>query len=194
MSLTHTLGKGLDAFDQLTFKIENGVRVIVVVVTVFVMFLISCDALARYLFNAPLFFTLDLVSHFLLPMIMLISAGSLLRRARHISVDFFAGLLPFRLYQFLIGVCFVAMLPVFWVMTIKVVEKSYESFVNDIVAIGIVPWPFWVEQAIYAVCLGILAMRVLHIALTNLVAALSGNAEMGVSLLPNHDHAEEEFE
>lgn len=185
--LVMALKRALDWIDGILSKLELGVTAFVPCVLVFTMFLISADALGRYLFNKPLFFTLDLVSHFFLPIIMLMVAGLVLRQARHISVDMFASLLPTRLYQAVLGICLAATVPVFWMMTYRVALKSAESFENDVVALGLIPWPFWVEQAIYAVCMGLLTARLFYVAATNLLAAASGRSEIGLSLLPDHE-------
>ena len=123
---------------------------------------------------------------------MLSTASLVLRQARHISVDLFATLIPTRLYQFLLGLSMAIAVPIFWIMTYRVAHGAIESFEQGKVALGLVPWPAWVEQAIYAVCMGLLVVRLLHIALANTAAAIFADPTIGISLVNEHDDEMEE--
>lgn len=182
----------LGLFDRFLMKIESLIFGFAACVLIFVTCIVAADALGRYLFNKPLFFTLELVSHFLLPIIMLMSAGLVLRSSRHISVDLFASMMPARLYLGLTGLALGAVVPVFWIMTYRVALTSYEKFEQGVSAIGVVPWPLWIEPAIYTLCMGLLTARLFHMAVTNLSAAVTGETNIGISLLHSHDQPLEE--
>lgn len=191
-ALTAAAAKLFNGADRLLTAIETALMAMIVVVMLGVMVLVAVDGLGRYLFNRPLYFTVDLVSHYLLPILMILPASLVLRRAGHISVDPVATLLPKRLYQALIGLALLATAVVVAIMTWRVLLASTESYTRGKVALGLIPWPLWAEQAIYVFCLGLLAARMLHVAATNLVAGLSGDPEIGISMLNPHDSPQEE--
>lgn len=182
----------LTLFDRLLTRIEKLVLGLAICAIFVAMFLISADALGRYLFNKPVFFTVDLVSYFLLPVIMLMSAGLVLRRAGHISVDLFASKMPLRFYQSLAGLALAAAIPIFGVMTYRVGFNSLESFEQGKVAMGIVPWPLWIEHAIYATAMGLMTLRLFHMAMANITAAITGESDIGISMIHSHDSPLEE--
>lgn len=186
------LQRFFNAFDSVMGKIEALVLSIAALVALVVMVVVSADAIGRYLFNQPLIITMDLVSRYLLPIIMLATASLVLRQARHISVDLFATLLPRRLHLLLLGIAMVLAIPVFWIMTWRVSLGAIESFEAGKVAYGLIPWPLWAEQAIYAVCMGLLLIRVVHIALANIAEAILPGCRVGHRLINSHEHSVEE--
>lgn len=184
--------KLLGLFDRIMGKVEWFILMIAAIAAIVVMFVVSADALGRYLFNKPLIITHDLVSRYLLPIIMLSMAGAVLRKARHISVDLFAMMMPQRLYRLLLGISLAVAVPIFWIMARRVAHTALQSFEQGKVTLGLVPWPIWIEQAIYAVCMGLLVLRLFQIALANLASAVLNAPDIGISLVNEHDDPVEE--
>lgn len=169
--------------DRTTSAIENFMMCIVVLVMICVMLLVSADGLGRYLFNKPLYFTVDLVSHYLLPVLFLFPASFVLRRAGHISVDIIALTLPRRLFRALIGLALASAVPVIWIMTSRVLHASIENYEMNQVTAGLIPWPLWAEKAVYVVGLGLLTFRLMHISLSNLFSAATGDSSSVVEMI-----------
>lgn len=189
---TMFLRTSLDVVDRFLNKLEKLVIGFTACVIIVVMFIVAADALGRYFFNKPLFFTVDLVSHYLLPIMMLMSAGLVLRRAKHISVDLFVSIMPPRLFQALSGLALAATLVVLGIMTYRLGITAMDSFEHGKVAAGIIPWPLWIEHTVYAVCMGLLALRTCHMAVSNLAAAVTGQPDLGISLIHTHESPLEE--
>lgn len=167
------MSKMLEHFDRVLFSLEKVFLNITVISLIGVMLLVACDALGRYFFNRPIIITIYFVSHYMLPLLMLLPASYVLRRSKHISVDLFSSMIPQRLSQFLIGVGLLLVMPVIWIMAYRVGISSVESFRDDKVAYGLIAWPFWVEQAIYCLCFLMLTARILHVGLSHIVSAMS---------------------
>lgn len=184
----------LDLLDRVLLSIEKVLLNITVVALIGVMLLVASDALGRYFFNKPIVITIFFVSHYVLPLLMLLPASYVLRRAKHISVDLFASMMPVRLNQGLIGLALLLVLPILWIMAYRVGHAGYESFRDGKVAYGLIAWPFWVEQAIYCVCFAMLTARTLQVALANIVSALGGDETTAISLLNKHDSPMEEVD
>lgn len=182
----------LRIYDRVISAIENALMLAVVLVMLVVMVLVSADGLGRYLFNKPVYFTVDLVSHYLLPVLLLLPASFVFRRAGHISVDIFALALPQRLFRALIGLATAAVVPVIWVMSSRVLQSSIESFEMGQVTAGLIPWPLWAEKAVYAVGVGLLTARVIHVSLSNLWGAISKDDAAVVDMINHHESPLEE--
>ncbi|PRX10749.1 UNVERIFIED_ORG: TRAP-type C4-dicarboxylate transport system permease small subunit [Martelella mediterranea] len=176
--------------DRLISVVERGMLWILCGVLFFMMVLISGDAIARYTMNRPFVFTVDLVTLYLLPATMLLPAGMVLRHGGQIGVDLFAMMMPRRLYSLLVCLGMLAAVPVFWTMTTSITKLARDSWSQDLVATGLVPWPIWSEQAIVALAMGLFTMRALHIALSQLIALVTGNEKAAISILPDDDERE----
>ncbi|AJE49117.1 TRAP transporter small permease [Celeribacter indicus] len=180
--------------DTAVRQVETVLLYLLCLVLFVMMVLIAADALGRYSMNRPLTFTVDLVTMYLLPAAMLLPAGLVLRRGGHIGVDLFAMMMPRRLYHALIGLGLLASAPIFWIMTHRIALMASDSLSQKLVATGMVPWPIWAEQAIFALAMGLFTLRALHIGVSQLVAAVTGDSAQAISILPDGDtreHSEE---
>ena len=186
------LERALGAIDTVLTRTERILTIFAAMVTLFVMVIVSAVAVGRYFFNSPLTFTVEMVSRFLLPIMMLLAAGLVLRAGKHISVDLFAAMLPLRVYHALVAAGLYATAAVFWIMATRVGEKALSDFENGKTSFGIIPWPLWIEPAIYFVCLTVMLLRLTHVATANTAAAVTGKAELAISKIDTHEFSLEE--
>lgn len=181
------MDKTLSAIEGIAIKVLCAVLFII-------MFLVAADAVGRYGWNRPLIFTVDLVTMYLLPATMLIPAGFVLRHGGHISVDLFVTLMPRRLYWAFLGVSLGGVAVVFWVMADNIGRLALENYHAKMVATGMIAWPLWLEKAVFALAMWMFTARLVHIGLSNLYAAISGNPMAAVPILPDpemREHVEE---
>lgn len=182
----------LGALDRLLNLVERAIMAVVSATLIIIMLMVAADAVSRYALNMPISFNYDLVQMYLLPLVMLMPVGLLLRRSGHISVDLFANLMPSRLRQFVLGVAFVASAPVFWVMSSKIGLQALESWELGLATTGVINWPVWPHQAVFCIAMCAMALRLAHIGLTNLVAFFTSRNDLEISVLPKHDDPAEE--
>ncbi|MBN9889318.1 TRAP transporter small permease [Salipiger abyssi] len=180
------------ALDTALSAVEKLIMAIVVVVLFLIMIFVAADALLRYTLNSPLIFSYDLVSMYLLPVAMLIPASFVLRRGGHISVDLFALMMPARMQQLLFGISTLACAPVFTIMFYRIMQSSLESYEHGLVTTGMINWPIWLHQAIFSVTTFAVAVRLVHIGITNLFAFVTGADKIAISVLPDHSDPLEE--
>ena len=181
-SSTHdSAGRGAMALiDRIISKMESVTLALACIALFAIMLLVFLDATLRYAFNSPLKFTTDAVTLYLISSALLLVLSYTLRHGGHINVDLFVHLMPARLYDLLIGITLLASLVVIAIMAWQVTSLTWESWQQNELMVGIYPWPLWLSKAIVGVSLIVLVIRLLHVALTHLIAAITGNSTIAI--------------
>ena len=186
------LARGFAAIDRTLAAVETAVMAAVVAGLFVIMAFVAADAALRYSLNRPLIFSYDLVQMYLLPAVMLLPAGYVLRRGGHISVDLFALMMPERLRRLLFGITLLAAAPVFGIMVWRIAGTTRHSYEAGLVTTGMINWPIWAHEIVFVfVTLGIV-LRLVHLGLADLVAFATGREGISISILPAHDDPLEE--
>ena len=164
--------------DRALTRIDRALLVLVCLLTLAIMFIVSFDALGRYLFNRPFGFTNDLISKYMLPAALFLVFSETLRKGDHINVGIFASLMPPRLSNLLLGIAFFLSALLASVVSIEIGEIAVVSWQRNIIAFGPYPWPKWLEEAIVVVSWAVLAVRLWHAGLAFSFAALINRPEL----------------
>ena len=170
----------MDAIDRAIGGVEIVALVVSCVALFTIMILVFFDAVLRYTLNSPLVFTADVVTLYLISCALLLVLSYTLRQGGHINVDLFVHILPTRLYDLLMAVALLLAFLVVGVMAYQVAALTWESWQQNEVMVGIYAWPLWLGKGIVAFSLVILAVRLLHIALTHLIAGVTGNPRLAI--------------
>ena len=125
------------------------------------------DVAMRYVFNAPLVWSYELISDYLMVAIFFLSIGATQRQGQHIGVDILTRRLPERLRSALACVTLLLMGGYITLMGLAGWDNFSEAWDNGDVLAGVIPWPRW--PALVLVPLGCLLL------LLRLIADLLGN-------------------
>lgn len=126
-----------------------------------VMVMIVCDVAGRYLLSRPLPWVYDVVSIYVINMIMYFMASEVLRTQSHIELDLQVRFLPPKAWGLLQALAWVAAAAVLALTTWVVAQSMVESFGKREVHPGLYEWPVWVEKATIVLGLGLLTLRIL---------------------------------
>jgi TRAP-type C4-dicarboxylate transport system permease small subunit len=168
--------------DRLLSRLECAALVIACAALFITMLLVFTDAVLRYTINMPLKFTMDIVTLYLLSAALLLVLSDTLRRGGHIGVDLFAKMLPRRAYHILIGFTTLCSAGAVGIMAYETTSLTWESWLKNELQVGIYAWPLWLSKAIVATSLVLLVARLLHIALSQLIAGATGDFAVAVSI------------
>ena len=142
----------------------------------FMMAVIVADVGGRYLFNRPLAWAYDIVSIYLLPLMVYLAIADAYRRNQHISVDLLYNLmdLPRKRLVRLVAtiVVVIAMVPITWLATGEAVSR----YRNDVVIAGSILWPTWIPAFFLAVGGALLILRAMLDGIALFMALLRGGA------------------
>jgi TRAP-type C4-dicarboxylate transport system permease small subunit len=178
--------------DRVIALLETATLVVACVALFAIMLLVFLDAVLRYALNSPLKFTADIVTLYLISCALLLVLSYTLRRGGHINVDLFVHIMPPRLYDALMGIVLVGATVVVGIMAYQVTVLSWESWQANELTVGIYAWPLWLSKATVAISLVILDLRLLHVGLTHLAAAITGDPALAVSVAHAEDQPLEE--
>lgn len=124
-----------------------------------IMLIVFADVALRYLFNAPLSWSYDLISIYLMGVAFFLALSETLRRNHHVAVDILYLRLSLRMRRVwkLLGWSLSCVL--FTVILVLAVRTSWSRWAADNVVAGAIPWPMWVPAAIAALGLALLLAR-----------------------------------
>ncbi|MEO5702094.1 MAG: TRAP transporter small permease [Casimicrobiaceae bacterium] len=143
-----------------------------------VMLIVVVDVVRRYFFNAPLAWSYDIISLYLMLAAFYLALSETLRRHHHVAVDLLYerfGLrtkLAVRLVSWMLAVVFFALV---FVLTANGAWIKWRG--GDVVA-GSIPWPTWLSSAIAALGSLLIAVRLAFVAVAMAAALVTGRADV----------------
>ncbi len=137
-----------------------------------VMMIVFVDVAARYLFKAPLPWSFDLISLYLMPGIFFLALADTLTRNHHVNVDILLPHFPSRLNHVLGVVTSALALLVFMGITYAAWIRTREAIAASEVTSGVIQWPTWMSGALVVAGVALLVLRLaLRIAALGVAAA-----------------------
>ncbi|RYZ11921.1 MAG: TRAP transporter small permease subunit [Comamonadaceae bacterium] len=149
-----SMERALDRVDWLLSRIAA-------LVVLAVMFLIVCDVFGRYAFGRPLPWVYDLVSIYVINLVLYFMASEVLRTQSHIELDLKLRLLPRPVWELLRLAGWLAVAGVLALAAWISCGSMLESLARREVHPGLYEWPVWIEKAAVTLGLGLLTLRIL---------------------------------
>jgi len=146
--------RGLDRLDWLLSRVAA-------VVILAAMLLISTDVVMRYAFNRPIFWVHDVVSLYILNLVVYFAISEALRAGRHVSLGVRIGLLPRRLAFALRWTAWLVVAAFLGLLTWICVTATAHSVAIDEAQAGLVSWPLWLQKGIVTSGLAVVTIRLL---------------------------------
>ncbi|MEQ8347710.1 MAG: TRAP transporter small permease subunit [Sneathiellaceae bacterium] len=131
------------------------------IATLLVMLVIVADVAGRYLFASPMGWVYDIVSIYFINLVLYFMASETLRTGAHIALDLRLRVLPVWAWQGLRVLAWLAVAAALgwsaWTIGAAGIEAWHAGDVHP----GLYEWPVWLEKAIVALGLAMLACRIL---------------------------------
>lgn len=118
------------------------------VAMVAMMLLIVTDVVARYFLRAPLSWSFDLISLYLMPVAFFMALADTLHKGQHIGVDLVVNTVPKRASYAMYALGMILSLVVFAGFSWSAAVISWEDFKAGSVTSGLIPWPTWIYSAV----------------------------------------------
>lgn len=125
------------------------------------VFIVTVDVMMRYSFNAPLSWSYDLVSMYLMPGAVFLMLALVQRNAHHVNVDIFYRLLPKPLQRAASIFAFLCCGVVMAIVTLLAAERAWTAIVNDEVVSGPIEWPVWIGPSLLTIGAALFVLRCL---------------------------------
>lgn len=148
--------RGLDRVDWLISRIAA-------VVILLAMLLVSTDVVMRYAFHHPIFWVYDIVSIYILNLVVYLAVSEALRSGRHVSLGVRIGLLPPRLAFALRWLAWLVVAAFLCLLSWIAISATSHSVAIDEAQPGLVGWPLWLQKGIVALGLSVVSLRLVVI-------------------------------
>ena len=168
------------AFNRLMGGIETVLRTVASACLLVVMLVIFCDVFARYVFNAPLIWTYELVGMYLMPALFYFAVSDTLADDHHIAVDLLARWFPTALRRVIEALASAVMAALFaWLVWIFG-QSALANFQSGAVVMGAREWPTWIPDAVVVIGSASIALRLIGRAIGHVLSLLTGKPLIGL--------------
>jgi TRAP-type C4-dicarboxylate transport system permease small subunit len=178
----------IDKCDRALRAIEKAGIAVAGVLMFAIMIVVVTDVVMRYFFNAPLSWSYELISLYLMVGLFFFSLSDTLANHAHVAVDILHLYMSERMRHAAELVGYVLSTPVFAIVFYLSAVTTWESFQGGDVLAGHIPWPTWVAQICVPIGVGVLVLRM---ALRAVGHAVSLAADRSVIALPPVSGTEE---
>jgi TRAP-type C4-dicarboxylate transport system permease small subunit len=159
---------------RLIARIDNALVTVAALAILAIMLIVVVDVTARYLFNAPLSWSFDFISNYLMGASFFFALSETLRRDHHVNVDILYVHFPLRMRRMCKMVSWVLTSVLFALMAWLAAKAAVERFVNHDVIAGAIAWPTWIPAAIGAIGLVMMTLRLVFGSLALMLAVFAG--------------------
>ncbi|MCW5656843.1 MAG: TRAP transporter small permease [Burkholderiaceae bacterium] len=144
-----------------------------------IMVTVFADVAMRYLLNAPLTWSYDFVSLYLMVALFFLALSVTLRDGHHVRVDILWTRCRPRIRHAMELICNALTAVVMFAIVVQGGLKTWDSWQADAVVAGAIPWPTWAMAVFVPIGAGLLLLRLL-LSLWSLAAAVADGSEAAV--------------
>ena len=145
--------------NSLISKIENAFMTLAGAALAIIMCIVVADVILRYFFAAPLSWSHEIISMYLVTQVFFLALAGTFRDGGHIKVDLFDRFQNTWFFSVaeLIATCMTLLF--FCLMLQQMATHGWKVFLSNDVLDGAIPWPTWPPYFLGAVGVGLLIFR-----------------------------------
>lgn len=179
----------MERANRIVTALENALASLASLMLLAIMLLVVLDVALRYIFRAPLGWSYDLISMYLMVGLFFFSLSSTLQHEEHVRVDLLLKHFPPALRHLSELVTYLAASLVFALITYVTFDKALQSFQAGEVAPGVVPWPSWLSTALVPIGTGLLLLRVVFRLVGHALSLLTRRSRIDLPALTGSEEA-----
>ena len=126
-----------------------------------IMLIVVVDVVLRYFFNAPLYWSYELISFYLMVGLFFFALSDTLASHAHVSVDILHQYLPVQLRHAAEFIGYAASIPVFAGILYMSCIATWESWRGADVLAGHIAWPTWLAQVCVPLGVAVILLRMI---------------------------------
>jgi TRAP-type C4-dicarboxylate transport system permease small subunit len=150
-------------------KIDSVFFFIAQISVLIMMLLTTADALMRYLFNHSITGAYFFTEKYLMVIVVFFSLSYVMKLNGHIRIDFFTQYLPRNLVKVLDIIYTFLAAALMFIIAYQSMIMTQEAFINNRVAVGLIPWPIWLSWVWVPIGAYLFTIRLLLIAVQNIL-------------------------
>jgi TRAP-type C4-dicarboxylate transport system permease small subunit len=126
-------------------KIESGFFFVAKIALFVMMVLTTADAIMRYVFNHAITGAYTFTENYLMVIVAFLSMSYVMKLKGHIRIDIFTDKMPKSLVKWLNVIYLLAAAGFMFAVGYKSMFVTWEAYVRNYVATGVIPWPTWLS-------------------------------------------------
>ena len=150
----------IDAAEKVLTWVDWALSRFAAIAVLATMAMIVCDVFGRYVFGKPLPWVYDVVSIYVINLVLYFMASEVLRSGSHIELDLDVRVLPMRVWGAIQAIAWIAVGVTLALSSWIAFDSMAESFSKREVHPGLYEWPVWIEKGVVAVGLALLVLRI----------------------------------
>ena len=140
---------------------ERAVALVAVGFMLAIMLVVTADVVMRYLFNSPFAWAYDLIALYLMAGVFYFVLSDAHREKMHVGIDILQARMGPRVRHFADLLTALISLALFSLIAYVGAHSAWESFANDEILAGDIPWPVWLSAIIVPIGTTLLVLRLL---------------------------------
>jgi len=155
-------------------RIDDVLMVIGCLMLFALMFVVVGDVVLRYLFNAPLQWSYEVISSYLMPGLFFFAASHTLKAHAHVAVDIVHNYVERRTRYVLEAVTSVLAAPVFLLCTVVSARNTWADLATSATSTSGLALPTWTISVMLPIGFGMLTLRLVLNAIGYIATLVSG--------------------
>ena len=155
-------------------RIDDVLMVIGCLMLFALMFVVVGDVVLRYLFNAPLQWSYEVISSYLMPGLFFFAASHTLKAHAHVAVDIVHNYVERRTRYVLEAVTSVLAAPVFLLCTVVSARNTWADLTTSATSTSGLALPTWTISVMLPIGFGMLTLRLVLNAIGYIATLVSG--------------------
>lgn len=163
-----------DRLRRVVDAIDNVLMVIGCLMLFALMFVVVADVALRYLFNAPLQWSYEVISSYLMPGLFFFAASHTLKAHAHVAVDIVHNYVSRRTRYVLEALVSVLAAPVFLLCTVVSARNTIDDLQTAATSTSGLALPTWTVSLMLPIGFGLLTLRLVINAIGYIATLVSG--------------------
>lgn len=155
------------------------------------MCVVVSDVTARYIFNAPLHWSYDVISNYLMPGLFFLAVSHTLKAHSHVAVDIVHNYLKSKTRYVLQAIVSILAVPAFAIATWYSAIVTFNEFQSNSVSSSGLPIPTWTVNIMLPIGFGLLTLRLFLDSIGYLMTLSSGRTVLELPPISGTEGAEE---
>lgn len=176
----------MSRFDGLLKRAEGFLSNIAALMLFLIMLIVAVDVAMRYFLHAPLTWSYDLVSMYLMVGVFFFALSDTLAHDEHVCVDILHKYMPRRLRHFTEALGYACAIVVFAAIVWISADRTIDSFAAGEVSAGAIPWPMWLSIVAAPIGAGLMLLRMVFRLIGHTASAFAGSSVVELPALAEH--------
>lgn len=151
----------IDASDRILTACERILSNIASLMLFMIMLIVVADVVLRYFFNAPLSWSYELISLYLMVGLFFFSLSDTLRSNSHVAVDLLQNYMSRNVRHAAEMIGYAGASVVFAAIVYVSIQRTYVSYIGDDVIAGSIAWPTWLSNLAVPIGASLLLLRMI---------------------------------